>query len=157
MKIIMKHLFFVVTFLMVVSCQVDYTESEYSYGNYTVFRQDWNGCMTKLSFYDREGNELGTTVDYYPGIGGWFLADLIFDERCVYYSACDACPKVTVSDSSQFVVDQHSFEEILIGKEQWRRISVWDDAPVVEETNKEYGSKVTRHFIKKSKDRMPDW
>lgn len=153
----MKHILLILfVSLSFVSCKDNFFESKYSCGNYTIIRQDWNDCMTELSFFDKEGYWIGTTLEYYPGRDGWFLADVIFGYNCIYYSPCDACPKVIVNDSSQFVINSRS-TDIPVEKKRWRRISSCDDAPVVEEANMEYGSKVTKTFIRKGKTKMPDW
>mgnify|MGYP004447257535 CR=1 FL=1 len=99
-----RLLYLALACLLLAACRDDYAESEYTCGNYRVFRQDWNNCMTRLTYFDPEGNELGSTLDYYPGIGGWFLADLVFGDSCIYYSPCDACPQVVINDSAQLIV-----------------------------------------------------
>lgn len=153
----MKHIILILSLsVFFTSCRVDNSESKYYYGNYTIIRQDWNDCMTKLSFFDKQGDEIGSTLEYYPGRDGWFLIDVVFDDNCVYLSFCDCCPKIIIKDSSQFIINPHSFN-IPISKERWRRISSSDEAPVVKSTNIEYGSKVTKSFIRESKSKMPDW
>ena len=128
------------------SCRHTMTESEYSLDSTTILRQDWDNCMTKLTYFDnKKGNDvLGSALFYYPGRDGWFLVDNIFGkDGTVYLVLCDASPKLVINDSLHFIVsDSHS--NISVDKSRWIRISSHDNFPVVVAQNKEYGSVVTK-------------
>ena len=155
----MKHyiyLIFSILGTIFVSCNTNYSECKYVLDNYSIARQDWNNCMTKLSYMDERGNVIGSALFYYPGRDGWFLVDNILEKKRVVLVLCDACPKLIINDSLQFVV-RHDYSNVDTDKSRWIRISASDDYPVVRMTNNEYGSKVAKIPLSGSYQEMPDW
>lgn len=151
----MKYRFFLLILIsfFLFSCDNNYTESIYYLEKYSIIRQDWNDCITKLSYVDKKGKEIGEALFYYPGRDGWFLIDNIWGNNCIYLVLCDACPKLIINDSSQFIV-KHDYQNINIDKLNWRRISSDDDAPVIQRTNEEYKTNVVKIGIN---SKMPNW
>lgn len=145
--------------ICLVSCRHIMIESEYSLDNITILRQDWDDCITQLTYFDNKQDiELGSALFYYPGRDGWFLVDNIFGkDSTIYLILCDACPKLVINDSSRFIVsDSHS--NISIDKSRWIRISSHDNFPVIVAQNKEYGSVVTKTAEKTTiVSRRPKW
>lgn len=141
------------------SCNDNYSESKYYMEKYSIIiiRQDWNNCMTKLSYIDKNGKEIGSALFYYPGRDGWFLVDNIWGDNCVYLVLRDACPKLIIKDSSQFIIE-HDDLNIQVGKSNWRRVSSNDEAPVVQRKNEEYETSVVKLQLKgECNSKMPDW
>ena len=157
----MKKVLLICTALLVlgsmVSCNSKATESDYCLDNIKIHRQDWNGCMTKLTYIDEKDNELGTALFYYPDRDGWFEIDNIWGtDGSIYLVLLDACPKLSINDSSRFIV-VHSYDGIPADKSRWRRMSVSDEYPVVQQKNREYGSSVIVSDIVSTKAVMPNW
>ena len=128
------------------SCKHFLIESEYNLDDLTILRQDWDNCMTKLTYIDiAKGNvELGSALFYYPGRDGCFFVDNVFgQDGTIYLILCDASPKLIINDSLHFIVS-HNHSNISIDKTRWIRVSNNDNFPVVREQNKEYGSTVTK-------------
>jgi len=153
-----RILFVVLVSIFLFSCNENYSESMYCAGRYSIIRQDWNDCMTKLTYFDNNKNEIGSALFYYPGRDGWFIIDNIWNNNCVYVVLCDACPKIIIRDSSQLII-KHDYQNIYVGKSRWRRISSNDDFPVIQRKNEEYGTiiKKTQHNKGYYNKDMPDW
>ena len=137
--------FLIVISIFLVSCRYKHTmtESVYSLDDIKILRQDWDGCMTKLTYYFEDSVEIGSALFYYPGRDGWFLIDNVWGENGkIYLVHLDACPKVIINDSTKFI-NRHDIR-IPVKKERWRRMCSCDDAPVVHEQNDEYGTIVEK-------------
>ena len=132
--------------------------SEYSFDGRTIVRQDWDNVMTELTYYDRAGLKIGSALFYYPGRDGWFLVDNVWDADKIYLVLCDACPKLCMFDSSQFVVLHDSSLVHDIDKTRWLRSSSNDEIPVVQNQNKEYNSQIVKTIkARKRTYEMPEW
>ncbi len=144
--------------MLATSCRHTLVESEYTFDGRTIHRKDWDHVMTELRYYDRDGNEMGTALFYYPGRDGWFLVDNIWDTNKIYLLLCDACPKISIIDSAHFSVIHDTDSVKHIDKSRWIRMTDMDDVPVVRKQNKEYNSKIQKTNKPKQKcSNMPDW
>lgn len=156
----MKHFenYVILICLFIVSCNSNYSESVYCLDGYSIVRQDWNDCMTKLTYIDNGTREIGSALFYYPGRDGWFIIDNIWGDNCVYVVLCEACPKIIIRDSSRFII-KHDYQNIPVEKNRWRRISSDDDYPVIQRKNEEYGTNVKKKEHNKGvyNNKMPDW
>ena len=157
MKILSFHIMLAVC-MFATSCGHTLVESEYSFDGGTIQRKDWDNVMTELRYYDRDGTEMGTALFRYPGRDGWFLIDNICDTDKIYLLLCDACPKISITDSAHFSVIHDMFPVQHIDRSRWIRMSSKDDIPVVQKQNIEYHSKIKK--TNKGKQRcsdMPNW
>ena len=148
----------IICIIICCSCKHSLVESEYTLDSIRILRQDWDDCMTKLSYLDNNGVIIGEGLFYYPGRDGWFLIDNIWDNNGrTIMVLCDACPKIIINDSLRFLI-QHDYSNIQVNKSRWIRISSCDDMPVVKNKNKEYGSRVIKKVLKSGKvKKTPDW
>lgn len=144
--------------MFVTSCGHTLVESEYSFDGRTIQRKDWDNVMTELRYYDRDGTEMGTALFRYPGRDGWFLVDNIWDTDKMYLLLCDACPKISITDSAHFSVIHDIVSVQHIDKSRWIRMSSKDDTPVVRKQNNEYNSKIKKtNEMKRKCSNIPDW
>lgn len=159
-KIAMHSRFVLVTILIClnfVSCKHDVVETVYNLDGMRILRRDWNECMTEMVYVNKEGDNIGSALFYYPGRDGWFLIDNVFDDNgTIYLVLNDACPKVIINDSSHFVVT-HQPAKVRVRKNRWIRISSNDDAPVVKRANDEYGTIVTKTVGKSTTIPTSQW
>lgn len=140
------------------SCGHTLVEAEYSFDGRTIQRKDWDNVMTELRYYDRDGTEMGTALFRYPGRDGWFLVDNIWDTDKMYLLLCDACPKISITDSAHFSVIHDIVSVQHIDKSRWIRMSSKDDTPVVRKQNNEYNSKIKKtNEMKRKCSNIPDW
>lgn len=140
------------------SCGHTLVETEYSFDGRTIQRKDWDNVMTELRYYDRDGTEMGTALFRYPGRDGWFLVDNIWDTDKMYLLLCDACPKISITDSAHFSVIHDIVSVQHIDKSRWIRMSSKDDTPVVRKQNNEYNSKIKKtNEMKRKCSNIPDW
>ncbi len=154
------YLFMIVWSICLTSCKHVMIESEYRLDNITILRQDWDDCMTKLTYYNNNKgcDEVGSALLYYPGRDGWFLVDnVIGEDGKIYFILCDACPKFIVNDSLHFII-LHNHTNIFVDKSRWIRISSNDNFPVVLSQNREYGTTITKSIKKKKVvSSIPKW
>ena len=137
--------FFLITIssICLVSCVHTLTKSVYSLDDVKILRQDWDDCMTKLTYYYKDSVEIGSALFYYPGRDGWFLIDNVWGENGnIYLIYQDACPKLIINDSTKILIIHD--QRISVKKERWRRICSSDSAPVVNAQNNEYETIVSK-------------
>ena len=131
------------------SCGHTLVEAEYSFDGRTIQRKDWDNVMTELRYYDRDGTEIGTALFHY---------DNIWDTDKMYLLLCDACPKISITDSAHFSVIHDIVSVQHIDKSRWIRMSSKDDTPVVRKQNNEYNSKIKKtNEMKRKCSNIPDW
>lgn len=152
-----RFFFLIIISICLVSCVHTMKESVYSLDDIKVLRQDWDDCMTKLTYFYKDSVEIGSALFYYPGRDGWFLIDNVWGENGnIYLIYQDACPKLIINDSARFLIRYD--QSISVKKERWRRICSFDDAPVVHTQNNEYGTIVSKTDEKTiSVSNMPDY
>ena len=150
--------FMLIILLSMTSCDHALLVSEYSFDGRAIMRKDWDDVMTELIYYDRDGTEMGKAMFHYPGRDGWFLVDNIWDTDKMYLLLCDACPKISITDSAHFSVIHDIAPVQHIDKSRWIRISSRDDFPVVKKQNKEYNSKIKKiNRMKQKCSNIPNW
>lgn len=143
----MRYLFLLIIFFFFVACKGKSSiETTYSYNNIVITRVDVQDMKTYFYYRDKNGYELGNICFFYKGRDEWFASDIVFgDDDKVYFVLSDANVKVTINDSSKFIVLHYPEGiEILKDIEMSRTCCVCRNIiyPVEQEINREYNSEV---------------
>ncbi len=145
-----------------------YIETEYSYDDRVLIREDWGEKMTKLTYTNQDEQDVATLLFYNP-FGWWgdvaWHGDLIWEEKkIIFILACRGnTPKVIINDSSLFrIVDIskrdsifHSYDSLTT----WRHITQ-TELSIIEIVNRGYETNVQKTIIQEKQvgySEMPDW